>query len=93
MVAPMFGLVAALFTRMSSGAELLDGRGHTGRGLVGVAGVGGEGGRPARPDVAARIAAAASSSPSCLRDDSITAAPAVGQRRGDRPPDALRRAR
>ena len=44
------------------------------------------------PGMASRIAAAAASRPSCLRDESITAAPASASDGGDGPPDALRRA-
>ncbi len=74
-VAPMLGLVAALLTRMSRAPSC-----STQAATHAAA----WSGSPAlaamvascAPGVASRIAAAASSRPSCLRDESITAAPA-----------------
>ena len=91
MVAPMLGLVAALFTRTSSAPSCSTRGRDTGCGLVRVARVRGEGGHPRARSRPRGSPPAASSRPSCLRDESITAAPAVGERRGDRPADALRR--
>ena len=69
-VGPMYGLVAALLTRMSMPPNRSMQRSTAAGGLVGIAGVGGD-----HVDVAADLAAAASRSAS-FRDDSSTDAPA-----------------
>ena len=91
MVAPMVGLVAALFTRMSRAPSCST---HAATHAAAWSGSPALAANVASraPGVAARIAAAASSRPPCLRDDSITAAPASAKDAGDGPPDALRRA-
>ena len=82
-VGPMYGFVAALFTRMSTRAEPLDRRGDARVGLVGLPGVGDASRRPRR-----RSPAAAASSASAFRDESITRAPLAASSGRDREADA-----